>query len=243
MKATIISLVLALVPVGSAPAASIYTVSNLSATIPDNDLDGYQNSQAVSGLGGLITGVSVSLDITAGFNGDLYVYLQHDNSQAVLLNRVGLDGVNGVGYPNTGFNITLDDNAANDVHFYQNSPYSLSGSGQLVGAWQPDGRLIDPLSAGSAFMSATRGNLLSVFDGEDPNGTWTLFAADVSAGGVSILQGWELAITAVPEPGSAALLGCGLACGLLRTLVRRGTGRRGAFTGPSAGAAETVLKN
>jgi hypothetical protein len=226
MKRTTTGLLLGLVLLGSARAASIYGVSNLSVTIPDNDLNGYQNSLIVSGLAGPITGVTISLNIMAGFNGDLYVYLQHGSSLAVLLNRVGLSAVNGIGYPDTGFNITLGDSAANDVHFYRNSPYSLNGSGQLAGLWQPDGRLIDPLSPGSAFVGATRGNLLSVFDGADPNGTWTLFAADVSAGGVSILQGWELAITVVPEPSSMAVLGCGLAFGFVWKVGRRDSGHR-----------------
>jgi hypothetical protein len=226
MIRTTIGSLLALLLAGSAPAASIYTVTSLSASIPDNDLNGYQNSQIVSGLSGSIAGVTVNLDIAAGFNGDLYVYLQHDGALAVLLNRVGLDAVNGAGYPDTGFNITLDDTAANDVHFYRNSLYSVNGSGQLVGAWQPDGRLIDPLSGDAAFVGATRGNLLSGFGGLDPNGTWTLFAADVSAGGVSVLQGWELGITVIPEPGSAALIGCGLACGFVWTMRRRRNGSR-----------------
>ncbi|HTY88740.1 MAG TPA: hypothetical protein VMB80_14830 [Candidatus Acidoferrum sp.] len=221
-----LSSLLALVLASSASATSIFTVDNLSATIPDNDLNGYQNSQIVSGLYGPVTGVTVSLNIAAGFNGDLYVFVQHNNALAVLLNRVGVNATNGVGYLDGGFNITLDDAAANDVHFYQNKPYSLNGNGQLTGTWQPDGRFIDPLSAGSAFVSATRGNQLSVFDGLDANGTWTLFAADVSPGGVSILQGWGLAITVVPEPGSAVMLGCGLACGLAWTLDRRSLRRK-----------------
>jgi subtilisin-like proprotein convertase family protein len=210
---------------GSARASiNVYTVNNLSATIPDNDLNGYQNSQTIGGLSGPMTDVTVSLNITGGFNGDLYIYLYHDNTLAMLLNRVGLSASNGVGYPNTGFDITLDDQAANDVHFYQAFPYTLNGSGQLTGPWQPDGRLIDPLSPGSAFPGATRSNVLNVFDGMDPNGSWTLFAADVSSGGISTLQGWGLAITTVPEPTCAALIGLGLAYGLCRKPVRRGTG-------------------
>jgi hypothetical protein len=226
LKAITVRLLLALVLVDSAPAASIFAVSNISSTIPDNDLNGLQNSQIVSGLGAPISGVTVNLDITAGFNGDLYVYIQHGNTLAVLLNRVGLDALNGVGYPDTGLKIALDDNAASDVHFYQNKPYGVNGSGQLTGAWQPDARLIDPLSTGSVFAAATRGNLLSGFEGGDPNGRWTLFAADVSPGGVSILQGWGLAITVVPEPLIMAVLGCGLACWSFWTLGRYRTRQR-----------------
>ena len=213
---------------GSARASiNIYTVNNLSATIPDNDLNGYQNSQLVSGLSGPITDVNVTLNITGGFNGDLYLFLSHDNTLAVLLNRVGLSASGGVGYPNTGFDITLDDQAANDVHFYQAFLYTLNGSGHLTGPWQPDGRLIDPLSPGSAFPGATRGNTLNIFNGMDPNGSWSLFAADVSSGGISTLQGWGLAIAVVPELSSAAFTGCMLTLGLLWKVIRQGTGRSG----------------
>jgi hypothetical protein len=120
----------------------------------------------------------------------------------------------------------------NDVHFYQAVSYALNGSGQLTGTWQPDGRLVSPLSSGAIIAGAARGNQLGVFDGMDANGTWTLFAADLSPGGISTLTDWSLVITTVPEPDSLALIGwCG-ACGWLwRKKVRR---RKPASAGPPA---------
>jgi hypothetical protein len=50
----------------------------------------------------------VTLDITGGFNGDLYVALEYNNTSAVLLNRVGLSAANTVGYPNSGFDINTE---------------------------------------------------------------------------------------------------------------------------------------
>ena len=48
---------------------------------------------------------------------------------------------------------------------------------------------------------------VSGFDPSDgPNGTWTLFIADLSAGEQSTLLDWGLDITAVPEPVTSALL-------------------------------------
>jgi subtilisin-like proprotein convertase family protein len=192
------------------------SVNNLSATIPDGDPNGYQNSFALSGLGGPVTHVSVTLNISGGFNGDLYAYLLHNHTNAILLNRVGLSSSSSVGYPDAGFGLdaatnsfTLDDLAAHDVHAYRTFPYALNGSGQLTGVWQPDGRAIDPTSAGSAFDTATRSNPLGVFNGMDPNGLWSLYIADLSPGGVSTLNGWGLTIS-VPEPRSTVLLGLGL---------------------------------
>lgn len=43
------------------------------------------------------------------------------------------------------------------------------------------------------------------YNGLNPNGTWTLFIADLSGGGQSQLVSWELDITAVPEPVNLAL--------------------------------------
>ena len=214
------------------PAAYLYTTTGLPATIPDNNANGYQNSFTASGIPGPIMDMTITLNLTGGFNGDLYVALDYNNTTAVLLNRVGLSAVNSVGYPDSGFNITLDDSATSDVHFYQTVSYTLNGSGQLTGSWQPDGRLISPLSSGAAIAGATRGNTLGVFDGMDPNGTWTLFAADLSPGGISTLAGYSLAIIAVPEPNSLALIGCVGACGWLWwRLVQR---RKGATTGTPA---------
>lgn len=50
----------------------------------------------------------------------------------------------------------------------------------------------------------------TAFNGQNPNGTWTLFFADTSAGGTSTLNGWSLNITAVPEPVNVALGAFGL---------------------------------
>jgi hypothetical protein len=39
----------------------------------------------------------------------------------------------------------------------------------------------------------------------NPNGTWTLFVADVSGGSISTINGWSLEIIPVPEPINVAL--------------------------------------
>jgi subtilisin-like proprotein convertase family protein len=199
----------------------------LNATIPDGDLNGYQNSQTLSGLPGPIIDVNISLNISVGFNGDLYAFLSHGSGMAVLLNRVGRTSASNFGYPDAGFGpdatltqFTLDDQAAHDVHLYRTFAYTLN-TGELTGQWQPDGRNIDPLSPGSTFDAAARSNGLGVFDGMDPNGPWTLFVADVSPGGESTLVGWGLQITAVPEPSTASLVCCGIAGVVLWGFRRR----------------------
>jgi len=176
--------------------------------IPDGDLTGWSDTRTLSGIapGQTIADLNVTLNLAGGFNGDLYAYLVHDSGFAILLNRVGRTASNPLGYDNTGFGPTsggesfrLDDQAVTDVHGYQVS-YTLNASGQLTGTWQPDGRNIHPLSTGLTFDAATRGARLDSFNSLDPNGSWTLYIADVtSGGGQSTMQSWGLEITAVPE--------------------------------------------
>jgi hypothetical protein len=127
---------------------------------------------------------------------------------AVLLNRVGVTDLNPVGYAYDGWDITLSDGAATDIH-----TVNLAG-GVLGGTFQPDGRLV-PTDNG-------RPALLGVFAGLTGNGDWRLNLGDFNAGGTMELVSWELTLTgdtlvpAVPEAstwaagaGLAALIGGG----------------------------------
>jgi subtilisin-like proprotein convertase family protein len=216
-----LSLCLAVLLIGvSAPAAIIANWDSGFANggaILDGDLTGWQDTRTLSvAPGQTIADLNVTLNLSGGNNGDLYAYLVHETGFSILLNRVGRTASNPMGYDNTGFGPTaggeafrLDDQAGSDVHGYQLS-YALNTSGQLTGTWQPDGRNIHPLSAGLTFDTATRDARLDSFNGLDPNGSWTLYIADVtSGGGQSTVQSWGLEVTAVPEApplGAAAML-------------------------------------
>jgi subtilisin-like proprotein convertase family protein len=163
--------------------------------IPDGSLVGWSDTRVVSGLAGAITDVNVGLNLSGGWNGDLYAYLVHSSGFAVLLNRVGRAGTSGPGYGDAGMNVTLDDaaGAGANIHLY-------GGGGVPTGTFEPDGRTADPVTGnmtplGTAFLSAFNGMT-------DGNGNWTLFIADVSGGDVSTLNSWTLQIAAVPEPRS-----------------------------------------
>ena len=54
-------------------------------------------------------------------------------------------------------------------------------------------------------MTGVQTCALPIYNGLNPNGTWTLFIADLSSGGQSTLVSWELDIAAVPEPVNVAL--------------------------------------
>ena len=111
--------------------------------------------------------MDVTLNISGGYNGDLYCYLTHGSGFSVLLNRVGQTSLNPGGYGDTGFAVTLSDLAATDIHNYQTVGYALNANGQLMGTWQPDGRTADPATV---LDTATRSAFLSSFNTLSPNG-------------------------------------------------------------------------
>jgi len=191
------ALLLGILPIGTLlpVKASLYSVGNvngggtaLNQTIYDASPSGSTSTLLVSGTDTSLTGVTVTLNVSGGYNGDLYAYLIAPNGTLeVLLNRVGTGSGNPsqnyFGYSTAGFNnVTLDDSATGgNIHNVAN-PGSLP-----TVSYTPDG-----------------GSLAS-FNGSNPNGIWTLFFADESAGNTSTLNGWSLDITAVPEPVNVAL--------------------------------------
>jgi subtilisin-like proprotein convertase family protein len=195
---------------GVVPTASYsYAVNQ---TVPDGLLSGRSDTRSVS-LPGLnsILDLQVRLTLSGGFNGDYYAYVTHGSGFSILLNRTGRTATNPIGYGGSGFDVTFTLQPGNDIHRYEN--FGVPGGG-LTGSWSPDGRNVNP----SAVLDTTsRTALLDSFAGVDPNGSWTLFVADVDSGAQGSLLGWGLDITAVPEPASATLLVTGI--GLL--LIRR----------------------
>lgn len=224
MKKQIGILMLLLVTLTSRADLTNLTVSvTNNAVVPDANPVGLTSTLNVSGLGEFITNITVTLNITGGFNGDLYAYLlSPEDSSVILLNRVGMSSSNYFGYGDTGFNITLDSASGNNVHNYQNFSPTFNGSGQLTGTWAPDRRTNDPAySAPSAFDAAPTGNTFANLDGLNPNGVWTLFIADLSPGGQSTLVSWGLTVVTVPEPQTWTLLGGSLAAFWMMARQRR----------------------
>ena len=55
----------------------------------------------------------------------------------------------------------------------------------------------------------------------NPNGTWTLFTADLAAGGLDQLDAWSVTLTPIPEPSPGPLALLALALGTLAIRLRR----------------------
>jgi subtilisin-like proprotein convertase family protein len=199
-----------LLAAGAAAAQTFNTnlTFNVNQAIPDADNNGLALAQTLALptlLGGPISDVTVTLDISGGFNGDLYAYLAGPNGGfAVLLNRTGVSSGNAFGSSASGFNnITLDDSAS-----YANIHTSALSGVAVMGTYNSDGENIDPQSPAGDFPAGATA-LLTSFNGNAADGTWTLFLADLSAGGQSTIVSWGLDITAVPEPASLTLAALG----------------------------------
>jgi subtilisin-like proprotein convertase family protein len=166
---------------------TLYTESfSPNKAIPDGNPVGITFSGTVNNIpsADIVAGLTVTLNVSGGFNGNLYSYLVAPNgAQVVLLNQPGVTGSNPFGYQGSGFNVTLDDSATSGI---QNTPETPGV--QFTGTYQAAGTL-----ANVNWSSA--------------DGTWELYFADlVNGGGTSTLNTWTLNIDAeVPEPIDVAL--------------------------------------
>lgn len=204
MKTKILAGILAVMAAGAAQA-TLYTYTWSSGfagggLVPDGNVAGWSDTRSIiAANANQITDVNVRLNISGGYNGDLYGYLVHSSGFSVLLNRIGRTDSDPFGNSGGGMNVTLDDDTGGDIH--------MAGYGVVSGTYNPDARTDNP-----AIVTAGTGNqtaYLNSFDGLDPNGSWTLFLADLSGGDTSTVVSWGLDIEAVPEPITWALIAFG----------------------------------
>ena len=159
----------------------------LPAPIPVNNTVGLADSINVNGTTiSSISAVTLTLDISGGWDGDFYAYLWHQtttgNVMVELFNRIGVTAGNSFGSSSSGMNVTFSDTGA------LGSIQSATGSANvpLTGNYQPD----RPLSG---------------FNGMTADGTWALFIADESSPSLGTLESWSLTVeggpvAATPEP-------------------------------------------
>ncbi len=179
-----------------AQPAETYTFTT-NRLVPDGNPSGLSDVRTLDSAIGNITSLTVHLNITGEFNGDLYGYLRHSSGFTVLLNRPGKTASNPAGYPDSGFNVTFQTGAGNgDIHLYQNVTTPAPGS-PLTGTWQPDERNVDPTNVTDASPRTTS---LTNFNGLNAAGDWTLFLANLQSGGSNELTEWSLTIAGTAYP-------------------------------------------
>ena len=178
-----------------------------SGLILDGSGVGLDALGVVSGVEGTLSSITVGLNLSGGYNGDLYAMLVSPGGtrSALLMNSPGVTPGNPFGYAGSGMNLTLGD-AGTD--------------GNIQTTTQPVGTVFT-----GDFTAATA--LDSAFTGLTPNGTWHLYIEDQSLGGGSlVLNGWSLYITEVPEPNVATLCLVGFMAFGYRYRRTLGFGRR-----------------
>jgi subtilisin-like proprotein convertase family protein len=199
-------------------AATVVITNPVDSTVPDNNPIGLVSMIPVSS-NEKVAAVEVLLEISGGWNGDLYAYLEHQGVISVLLNRPGKTAINPSGAASSGMFVHFADGAASDIH----TAISDTPGAFVSGMFQPDGRAADP---DEVTDTSPRTLFLSGFQGLDTDGEWNLFIADLGTGDESRLVSWTLSVTTVPEPSSAVLTACGLASLLfVRRRERRQTSR------------------
>ena len=174
MKLSILKTALALaVSGGLTVQAGIYNYNGSAYNIPDGNPSGPYSQITVSGEASSLSDISVAINVSGGYNGDLYAYLSYNGALVPLLNRIGLSSGNTFGASGVGMNVTLSDNGGyGNIH--------TAGAGVLGGTWQADGQTTPPLSSASSFKPNGGSTTLDgTFGTMNPNGVWTLFFADV----------------------------------------------------------------
>ena len=169
------------------PAAVDFTQTFTPAdgTIPEGNPvpEDFAGAITAAGSDQTVLSLSVSLNVTGGYDGDLTAFLvSPNNTRVTLLDQPGRL-INGFGAGGAGLNVTLTDLAVKNIQD-EISHQVLTGT----------------------FLPAQS---LRNFENSPVNGTWRLFFADLGSGaGNATLNSWSLEIESVPEPGNyrAALL-------------------------------------
>jgi hypothetical protein len=188
---TVFCVVVGLSLLASAPAGAVTLWNPAAITVrigsrnDDRAASPYPSTLPVSGLRGSISDLNVILhDVRHDYPSDIHVLLvAPSGTNLVVLADAGGDT------PIHGLSIILDDEAETEL------PESFPPTGTV--SHRPGDRfVIDALYPPPA-PSASSASALSVFDGENPNGTWSLYVADdvpVEDAG-SITGGWSLDMT------------------------------------------------
>jgi len=167
------------------PTVATFANTNV-IVIPDSGIASpYPSTLTVSGVTGLVGRVTATLsNFNHTYPHDVSVLLVSPTGAQTLLMSHAADSGSAV----TGGNLTFDDSAL----------VPLPGTGSIgTGTWQPAAYSPAPVFPNPA-PTGPYGTTLSVFNNANPNGSWSLFVLDDSAGDQGgISNGWSLAVTTI----------------------------------------------
>lgn len=181
---------------GGPARAELHSFTALNLPIPDGNASGLHEVRTITSSIAHLESVRLQLRIDGQFNGDLYGYIRHVHGGitnfCVLLNRPGRTAASSSGYPDSGLDIWFDDTAGQgDIHTYRAITTPTAGT-PLTGSWETDRRATNP---DTVLDTSPRSLSLSSFIGANANGEWTLYLADLAAGGTHTLVSWGLELT------------------------------------------------
>lgn len=196
-----------LLALGSAPvSAATFTNPGQITINAINQATPYPSTILVSGVAGTVAALTVGLaDLTHSFPSDVAILLVGPQGQdLVLMSEVG--GSHDI----AGVDLVFDDAAAEDV---------LIGVQITSGSYKPTrvGSPIFPAPAPAVSAATT----LAAFAGTDPNGVWSLYVVDDSAGDSGSIGAWSITL---PEPGAGGPVAAFLA---LLAIRKTGAAQRG----------------
>lgn len=195
----IVCLVLSLSPtMGQTFPGTPITINDNSAATP------YPSTALVSGITDTVTNVTVTItNFSHEFPDDVGALLVGPLGQAVIL-------FNGPGTDSNVVNLTWT--------FTDSAGSALPNVGALVsGTFQPgQDEYPPPLTVFDAPAPGTYGGALSVFNGTDVNGTWSLYVQDFIVIDEGSIEGWSITFetAAVPEPAAMVAFGATVLGGL-----------------------------
>jgi subtilisin-like proprotein convertase family protein len=197
--AAVAAAVCALVVPAAAQAETFTTDFAPAIVFADNALASpYPGELKVEGGDGEIADINVRLVLNHTFPDDMDIAIvSPEGSATVLMSDVCLgDSLNNAV-------IVLDEQAADPIP--DNGPCAAGGTFQPTN--QSGGADNFQVPGPSGLQAAN----LNVFNGEDPNGRWQIFASDDAMGNVGAINGWKLTITtdagevAIPATGTAGV--------------------------------------
>jgi len=196
-----------LVSASAVPANCVVSSGAINIAVPDNTENGVQSVLTVSCVpaGAIVTGISVNLNMSHTYPGDMIFNLRAPNGQILNLYKYAGGSFTGPvsGVPTWGwYNASVSSNGTAAFNSVTAAPF-IYGSSPV---WRPD--VLNAPVAGVTvqnpigFVSAAPGfsALFSV-----PNGSWTLAMADGGPGDTGSLSGWSITINyLVGVPSTAA---------------------------------------
>jgi hypothetical protein len=204
---------------GPGPGGAIPDGTGPGGALPDGGSPGLTFSSVINVSGtNPISTLSVSLDLTHTWVGDLRAQLVSPNGTTMdLFRRPGRELQPGSGDDGDSSNLA-------GVYTFADTPSNASlrrlidaanaapatGDNVATGTYVPTNNTFN-LNGTPTWTGEVEQSFATTFGGENPAGNWTLNINDWALNDLGTLNSWTLTITPVPEPGTFALCGVGLA--------------------------------